>query len=172
MDHQRGQTDAESLAGAPEDVHRALRAWARGGYSDEAAVELIIRAFDGRFARPGWPWIKPLSRGGYWLDGEAITENAGALSGGEQRLLAVVASLASYQPPDRGIGQVMNCDRDNQELILAALSHAGGSQEHRDFVRDESEAVALGPLHAWPRSELVDIEQAGCVDAARVERRR
>jgi len=34
-----------------------LRAWARGMYTTEAATELLLRAFGGKFAAPGNPWI-------------------------------------------------------------------------------------------------------------------
>ncbi len=51
-----------------------LRRWARGAYAEEAAVELLVRAFGGRYAstviggygqcdRPGW----------FWLDGERLS---------------------------------------------------------------------------------------------------
>ena len=36
-------------------VDDQLRAWARGLYTTEAATELIIRAFNGRFATTGQP---------------------------------------------------------------------------------------------------------------------
>jgi hypothetical protein len=38
-----------------ETAGEGLRLWARGGYDLEAGVELLIRAFDGRFARQGCP---------------------------------------------------------------------------------------------------------------------
>lgn len=34
-----------------------LRRWAKGTYTTEAATELLLRAFNGRFAEPGNPWI-------------------------------------------------------------------------------------------------------------------
>lgn len=136
-------------------VQASLRAWARGSYGDEAAVELLIRSFDGRFALTGWPWVAPRQRpGGYWLDAEAINPATGQLSGGEQRVLAVVAALAGSQPLERNLADVISgVDRGNQTLILAALSHAGGSHQHSDYQRRPDGSYAIteaGPLFPWP----------------------
>lgn len=38
-----------------------LRPWAKGLDPLVAAVEVLVRAFDGRFANPGSPWIHPAS---------------------------------------------------------------------------------------------------------------
>ena len=80
------------------DTHAGLREWGRGWYATEAAVELLIRCFGGRFATAGQPWVRRGSSGGFWLDGDALAEHTGALSGGEQRVLAVVRTLASGEP--------------------------------------------------------------------------
>lgn len=37
------------------EVHNALHRWAKGLYPLEAGVELLVQAFDGRFARHGQP---------------------------------------------------------------------------------------------------------------------
>jgi hypothetical protein len=50
----------EHDSAAPDE---ALRAWAKGRYSTEAATELLIRALGGRFAQPPWPWIHEESDG-------------------------------------------------------------------------------------------------------------
>jgi hypothetical protein len=50
----------------------ALQAWAAGSYADTAAVELLARAFGGRFAWPGRPWIGTDTAGRAWLDGEVL----------------------------------------------------------------------------------------------------
>lgn len=83
------------------DSVQGLRRWANGVYPLEAAVELVARAFGGRFARVGYPWVAQGDGPNvYWLDVEQLTaENTGAYSGGERRLLAlVVASLAGGAP--------------------------------------------------------------------------
>jgi hypothetical protein len=78
--------------------------------------------------------------GGFWLDCDALREFTGALSGGEQRVLAVVRALACGGPladlsfvlsgVDRWV------DRDSLALILAAFSHPSGSHEHSVMRRD------------------------------------
>jgi hypothetical protein len=129
-----------------------LRRWAAGSYAYEAAVELLIRAFNGRFARPGWPWIPDTSGELSWLDADQITPGTtGALSGGERRLLAVVAALAGGQPAD--LSDVAGLDRDLLDLVLAAIAHAGGSHQHSDIrpSRDgRHEYARLPSLHPWP----------------------
>ena len=76
-----------------------LRRWARGAYAEEAAVELLVRAFDGRFASVGYRWVRPCDRPGwYWLDGERLVDGTGTLSGGERRVLAITGSLVSGAP--------------------------------------------------------------------------
>jgi hypothetical protein len=151
------QTIRHQEASPAAAVHASLRAWARGSYGDEAAVELLIRSFDGSFALPGWPWVAPRERlGEYWLAADAINPATGQLSGGEQRVLAVVAALAGSQPLERNLADVISgVDRGNQSFILAALSHAGGSHQHTDYQRRPdgtykiSEAGALLP---WPET--------------------
>lgn len=139
-------------------VNASLRAWARGSYGDEAAVELLIRSFGGRFALPGWPWVAPLARPDeYWLDAEAISPATGNLSGGERRVLAVVAALADNQPLERNLAEVMSgVDRGHQTLILAALRHAGGSHQHSDYQRRADGTYSItetGALFPWPERE-------------------
>ena len=73
-----------------------LRRWARGAYAEEAAVELLARAFGGRFASTRYRWVRECDRPGwFWLDGERLINDTGALSGGERRVLAVAGSLVS-----------------------------------------------------------------------------
>jgi hypothetical protein len=133
-----------------------LRAWARGSYAEEAAVELLARAFQGRFASPRWPWVKPCDRDGwFWLDPEAIWVGSRMLSGGERRLLGVVAALVGGQPlADLG-GTLAGLDRHNLGLVLAAFAHAGGSHE-QSLVRMTDAGPAfqrVGPLVEWPAIE-------------------
>lgn len=62
-----------------------LRACAKGIYTIEAAVELLIRFQGGRFASPGDPWIvapREERRGNmqsrHWLDVDQLTDEAPA----------------------------------------------------------------------------------------------
>lgn len=131
-----------------------LRSWARGAYAEEAAVELLARSFGGRFASTSWPWVRPCNGGGwYWLDADAIWTGSGALSGGERRILNVVAALVGGQPlADLG-GVLAGVDRRNLGLILAALAHAGGSHEHSVLITTAAGDLLLdrpGSLVEWP----------------------
>ena len=134
----------------------ALRAWAAGSYADAAAVELLARAFGGRFARAGHPWIGTDTAGRMWLDGDAL-RGASGLSGGERRVLALVAALVDEQPVE--IADVVSgLDRHHLDLVLAALAHAGGSHEHAVVVFDPDGAAHLsspGSLHPWPTAETL-----------------
>lgn len=55
-----------------------LRAWAKGMYTIEAATELLIRGFGGKFSAPGNPWVHTSSETqgpgqvSAWIDFAAI----------------------------------------------------------------------------------------------------
>ena len=129
----------------------ALRAWAAGSYLDMAAVELLARVFGGRFAVNGHPWIVHDGMDRAWLDAAALRA-ACALSGGERRVLALVAALVDGQPVDI-VDVVTGLDREHLDLVLAALAHAGGSHEHTVMELEPDGVGHLsypGPLHPWP----------------------
>jgi hypothetical protein len=129
---------------SPElDQVAGLRAWARGVYPLEAAVELLARFEDGRFARSGWAWIDHDSDTDWCvLDADRLTSEAVAcLSGGERRVLALVASLAGGHPVDLA-DAVTGIDRATVRLVLAAIGHAAGSHEHVDIVLDPDRGVS------------------------------
>lgn len=109
-----------------------LRGWARGSYPDEAGVELLARAFAGKFTGDQYPWLRPAPPGGWFVDWDAITDESTApLSGGERRLLALAASIGG----DRVINladSVAGLDRGIVQLVLAAIAHTGGAHEHSD----------------------------------------
>ena len=139
-----------------------LRAWARGMYTTEAATELLLKAFGGKFAAPGNPWVhtsaEPEVPGQVraWIDFAAIPEEVGPLSGGERRFLMLAASLAEDVPVVLG-GLVSGLDRENLDLVLAAIAHAGGSHQHSDIRFNEDGSMSLGKgyldsLHPWPRA--------------------
>lgn len=138
-----------------------LRAWAKGMYTIEAATELLIRAFGGKFAAPGNPWVhtsaEPQGPGqvSAWIDFAAIPDETGVLSGGERRFLLLAASLAENVPVVLG-DLVPGLDRDNLDLVLAAIAHAGGSHQHSDVRFNEDGSMSLGKgylasLHPWPQ---------------------
>ena len=139
-----------------------LRAWARGMYTTEAATELLLRGFGGKFAAPGNPWVhtstEPQGPGqvSAWIDFASIPEEAGPLSGGERRFLMLAASLAEDVPVVLG-DVVPGLDRENLDLVLAAIAHAGGSHQHSDIRFNEDGSMSRGKgyldsLHPWPRT--------------------
>jgi hypothetical protein len=134
------------------DVGAGLREWARGLYAVEAAVELLLRAFGGRFASPGCGWVVVDASGDrVWLDVEAM--DAGWASGGEQRVLAVVEALAGGDPLADLPGLLAGLDRTNLVLVLAAFSHAAGAHEHGGPVAVDgtwNPSTRPGPVVAWP----------------------
>lgn len=137
-----------------------LRAWAKGMYAIEAATELLIRGFGGKFAGPGNPWVhtssEPQGPGhvSAWIDFAAIPEEMDVLSGGERRFLSLAASLAEDVPV--ALGDVISgLDRENLDLVLAAIAHAGGSHQHSDVRYNQEGSMSLGKgyldsLHPWP----------------------
>jgi hypothetical protein len=137
---------------SPTDINDQLRKWARGLYTTEAATELLIRAHNGTFASIEKPWIKPDDHG-YWIDFPAINEHLGALSGGEQRLLRIAASIGSDEATPVNLGGVLSgLDRPTLRLVLAAVAHAGGSHQHSSLVidRDGHATITKEPsLFVW-----------------------
>jgi hypothetical protein len=133
------------------DRDEELRAWAKGSYPAEAAVELLLRAFNGRFAGSGHAWVRTDDRGRHWIDFEAVPEHIGGLSGGEKRFLGLVASMGGTEPVV--LGDVLSgLDRDVVDLILAAVAHSTGSHEgvvitHHD---DTVSMSRPGSLYPWP----------------------
>lgn len=120
----------------------------------EAGIELILRAFDGRFARRSSAWIVAEPDGRVWLDAAALRRESGVFSGGERRVVAIAAALIDEAPVDV-VDVVSGVDRTNLHLILAALSHAAGSHQHRGLDLDtagRTHFVVPGPVVAWPGS--------------------
>ena len=146
-----------------------LRAWGAGMYETEAAAELLIRAFRGRFTNPAYPWVGRSAAGSVWLDAARMTGETDWLSGGEQRVLAVVQALATAGPLWNLGGVLAGVDRDTLALILAALAHAGGSHEQVDVTVTEAGVSyrRLPALIPWPTDESAEssgpIEPAGVV---------
>ena len=121
-------------------------------HTTEAATELLIRADNGIFASIEQPWIKPSERA-YWIDFAAIAEYLGTLSGGEQRLLRIAASIGSEEATPVRLGDVLSgLDRRTLRLVLAAVAHAGGSHQHSSLVisRDGRATITKEPsLFMW-----------------------
>ncbi|MGO1971617.1 MAG: hypothetical protein ACTH2Q_01535 [Propionibacteriaceae bacterium] len=108
-----------------DDVTDALRRWARGVLPVEAAVHLLIDAVSGRLLHG--PWMREDADGHCWFDPSVAATEAGVLSGGERRVLAIATSLAAGtdHPVDLG-DAVTGLDPETLAFVLETLGHAGG----------------------------------------------
>lgn len=109
------------------DAHRqSLRDWARGDYALEAATELLIR---GGLAGPGRPWVHTSSQGWPWINFEQIPTQIGGMSGGEQRVLRLAASLAEDGVLIPVGDSVTGLDQRYGSLVRCAIAHAMGNRD-------------------------------------------
>lgn len=132
-----------------------MRAWAKGAYDCEAAVELLIRSGLADRTAVAACW----TASGFQHEQFLKTVTSSAWSGGERRLMVIAANLLTIdddgeplQPVDLG-WTMSGLDRRSLQLALAALAHAGGSHQQNDI--DESGFPVLGegylpPLVDWP----------------------
>jgi len=113
-----------TLAANGGGIVAELRDWARGCHTTEAAVELLIRAHNGRFVEPGQPWLRTDDRGITWLDAEVIARYSDAVLSGERHILALVEALALGKPLEDVGGLMASLDPYHLDLVLAVLRHA------------------------------------------------
>lgn len=108
-----------------------LRAWAQGDYPTEAAVEMLIRAHGGRFARTSCPWINHVEDSAQMcrVDWDRLHDESGTFSGGERRFLRIAISLGSPDHPVDLSNNIAGLDRELLELVLAGVAHAAGSHD-------------------------------------------
>lgn len=128
----------------------ALRGWARGMNTLVAATELLIRT---GFAGNERPWVRydELAHRP-WIDFDSIPELIGGMSGGEQRLLQIVASLGGTSPIILG-DVVAGLDRKIAELVSVAIAHAAGFTVPTSDVVTEDDGphiITVPPIAAWP----------------------
>jgi hypothetical protein len=115
---------------------------------------MLLLAFGGRFAEPGWPWVmQDADYGNHWIDFDAIPVHVDGLSGGERRFLLIAASLGGAWPLILN-DALPGLDRSLLALVLAAAAHAAGS--HQDSVMIERDGGAVGfervdTLYPWPK---------------------
>lgn len=107
---------------------RELRAWAQGDYPTEAAVELLIRAKGGRFARESQPWIeRPRPSSSLCcVDWDRLRYELGVFSGGERRFLNIALSMGTSKYPVDLSNDLSGLDDELLLLVLAATAHAAG----------------------------------------------
>lgn len=143
--------------GVIAQLDQELRVWAKGTCTTEAAVELLIRGFAGRFASAEHPWILPNDKGGYSVDFESVPDNTRALSSEERAYLLTAASigLGGSEGPTMNLSDtIVSLGRDQLILVLAGLAHASGSQEHSGIEIDPVDGTPSFTQHAsvypWP----------------------
>lgn len=131
--------------------HAQLRAWAQGIHGLEAATELLIRGFNGRFADPGCPWVHPTASG-HWIDFDAIPAQTSALSGGEQRFLQIAAALSDGDTTVNLGRALTGLDRQHVHLVLAAVAHTAGTHQQQEIkVRPDGTLgfTRPGSMYRW-----------------------
>lgn len=104
------------------ELHTQLREWARGMNNTTAATELLIRT---GYASPARRWIRIEESGRAWIDFDFIPDQIGALSGGQQRILRIAASIGGQTRINLG-DEIAGLDHNQAELALAAITHASG----------------------------------------------
>lgn len=110
-----------------EELHGAVRAWAKGLHPLEAGVELLIR--HGRTIYEGAPWLTEFTGRTPRLvavDAEVLLAQSGHLSGGERRVVRIAVSLLGGQPVDLS-ENIPGLDAPTLALVLDAIAHANGS---------------------------------------------
>lgn len=133
-------------------------------YTTEAATELLIRGFNGTFTSSDRSWIIQTNHG-HWIDFACMPDNLGGLSGGEQRVLRIAASIGSDEAPPVALGEVITgLDRRHLRLVVAAIAHNGGSHQHYEGIiegRDGRAAVIKVPsLYPWDNPNNPDVGSA------------
>ena len=139
---------------AIQDHHARLRAWAKGIYGLEAATEMLIRGFDGRFADPGCTWVHPTASG-HWIDFDSIPSLVGALSGGEQRFLQIAAALDDGETTVNLGRCLTGLDRQHVHLVLAAVAHTAGTHQHQQVMFRPDGGLTVdrpGPMYQWEQA--------------------
>ncbi len=157
-----------------DELAEALLRGASGMYTAEAAIRLLL-------AHGVWPvrlaaahFIElsdedepeePRYAGVGWRHAVAALD-AGTLTGGsgsDNRVLRIAASLSELGVPVDLADAVTGLDRRNLALVLAALSHANGSHEHKDYAAErpadgrpvvitaDNPVLELGPVFGWPQ---------------------
>jgi hypothetical protein len=115
-----------------DELTARLRSWARGSYSTEAAVELLV-------AHTSWMqrsdfltavWIEDDLAGVDWELVRATTAVTAA-SGGERRLLELILGLAGEPSIEPLASLLTGLDATNVALVLNAIARCAGWADRR-----------------------------------------
>jgi len=132
-----------------DELAEALLRGASGMDTSEAAIRLLL-------AHGVWPVRLAAAEFGEPIDTVAL--GAGTMTGGsgsDNRVLRIAASLSELGVPVDLADAVTGLDRRNLALVLAAISHATGLHEHKDYAAphpdDSSRPVvpANTPSPSW-----------------------
>lgn len=130
-----------------------LRSWATGDYCYEAAVEMLLRGFSGRFAQTVNPWVcSDKITGEISIDFASIPDLIGGCSRNERQYLLFAASLAEGVRIDLA-DAIPGLEREAIQLILAAVAHAAASHERTAPIRGVEgviQPVKTRALYPWP----------------------
>ncbi|MGC5617709.1 hypothetical protein [Georgenia sp. Z1491] len=110
---------------SPDDVSIELRKRATGIPTEEAGIDLLAQSVHG--ALLSGPWIRTDEHGPYF-DTSRVDES-GWLSGGEQRLLQIAASLVDLDRTVPLAEVLTGLDEWHTKLVLNAMTHATGWSE-------------------------------------------
>jgi hypothetical protein len=131
-------------------LHAQVRDWAEGSNPLAAAVELLIRS---GLVYAGAPWVRTDNA---WktsaVDFDRLGYEIGVLSGGEQRIARIAASLGQGKPVDLR-EDVSGLDYAHTRLVLAAVAHSAGFTEPGMTIKDIDGVPTLTPhdaLTTWP----------------------
>ncbi|WIE81095.1 hypothetical protein [Curtobacterium sp. MCSS17_016] len=131
-------------------LHDGIRAWAKGIYPTEAAVELLIRT---GLATDDADFYGDTNSAFIEVRADKIIDRARSYSHSQEQILRLVASLLGEQNVNlkdafRGL------DRTNLQLALAAISHAAGAHEMTGWTVNDGDNGTVsnpdGPVVAWP----------------------
>jgi len=98
-----------------------------------AAAEFVELSDEDEPEEPRYAWVG-------WRYAVAALD-AGTLTGGsgsDNRVLRIAASLSELGVPVDLAAAVTGLDRHNLALVLATISHATGSHEHKDYAAPRS----------------------------------
>lgn len=157
------------------DLALGLRAAAAGTYAAEAAVELLIR-HQAWLTRSTFvhECLEPDDAGEFiGISWARVAQHVNRVDAqpSDRAIALIAAQLGGYPDPGEQPVDVAampplawllaSLDREDVDLVLAAISHAAGAQDHIEHVMEPGESgewrvtptsprLRPGPLHPWP----------------------